>query len=203
MELIFTKFYPTLFLEDNPPAYTFHSTFSSVSQITQHEKFFARRAVSCPTRRAALTSLYIDLHLHPPPPPTKKKRIHVDYRRAVLFASLVLLRDFVFLYNFIFFPFPFLRLQIEAIYGTQSIPDGQKGRKTVACREGRTGVFSLCMIRESSFNMTRGDEENEGGGGGLRKLLDTRKGGSGKIVGLGGGVPRKCVYFKTNRSGSS
>ena len=39
------------------------SAFSSVS-LTQHEKFFARHAVSC-TRGAALTSLHIDLHPHP------------------------------------------------------------------------------------------------------------------------------------------
>ena len=32
---------------------------------------------------------------------------------------------------------------------------------------------------------------------GLRKFLDTRNGGSKKIVGLGG--LRKFVYFKTNR----
>ena len=99
----------------------------------------------------ACTSTFTSPSPPPPPPHTKKKRIHVDYRRAVLFASLVLLRDFVFLYNFIFFPFPFLRLQIEAIYGTQSIPDGQKERNTVACREGRTGVFSLCMIVPSDY----------------------------------------------------
>ena len=39
-----------------------------------------------------------------------------------------------------------------------------------------------------------------GGGGGLRKFLDTRKGGSEKIFRLGGGL-RKFVYFKTNRRG--
>ena len=43
--------------------------------------------------------------------------------------------------------------------------------------------------------MTRGgDEDIEGG---LRKFLDTRRGGSEKIVVLGGGL-RKFVYFKTN-----
>ena len=36
------------------------------------------------------------------------------------------------------------------------------------------------LIRESSFNMTRGGEDIEGG---LRKFLDTRKGGSEKIRG--------------------
>ena len=37
------------------------------------------------------------------------------------------------------------------------------------------------LLRESSFNMTRGgDEDIEGG---LRKFLDTRKGGCGKIRG--------------------
>ena len=39
-------------------------------------------------------------------------------------------------------------------------------------------------IRESSFNMT---------GGGIRKLFDTRKGDSKKIVGLGRGAPKICV----------
>ena len=39
------------------------------------------------------------------------------------------------------------------------------------------------MPRQSSFNMTRGDEDIERG---LRKFLDTRNGGSEKIVGLGG-----------------
>ena len=45
--------------------------------------------------------------------------------------------------------------------------------------------------------MTRGggDEDIEGG---LRKFLDTRRGGSEKIVALGGGGLRKFVYFKTN-----
>ena len=52
--------------------------------------------------------------------------------------------------------------------------------------------------------MTRG-----GGGGGnediegaLQKFLDTPKGGSEKIVGLGGGL-RKFVYFKANTRGAS
>ena len=40
-------------------------------------------------------------------------------------------------------------------------------------------------VRESSFNMTRGgDEDIEGG---LRKFFDTRRGGSEKNVTLGGG----------------
>ena len=42
-------------------------------------------------------------------------------------------------------------------------------------------------LRESSFNMTRGDEDIEGG---LQKFLDTPKRGL-----------RKFVYFKTNRRG--
>ena len=54
----------------------------------------------------------------------------------------------------------------------------------------------IFAFRESSFNMTRGggDEDIEGG---LQKFLDTRRGGSEKIVALGGGL-RKFVYFKTN-----
>ena len=47
------------------------------------------------------------------------------------------------------------------------------------------------LLRESSFNMTRGGYEDiEGGGGGL-KFLDTRKGGSENLYTLnpkGGGV---------------
>ena len=38
--------------------------------------------------------------------------------------------------------------------------------------------------------------------GGLRKYIDTGKGGSEKIVGLGGGL-RKFAYFKTNRRGDA
>ena len=53
---------------------------------------------------------------------------------------------------------------------------------------------NLLIIGESSFNMTRGNEDIEEG---LQKLLDTGKGGSEKIVGLGREL-RKCVYFKTN-----
>ena len=51
----------------------------------------------------------------------------------------------------------------------------------------------LCQssgIRESSFNMTRGDEDIEGG---LQKLLDTRKGGSENLYTskpTGGGAPK-------------
>ena len=50
--------------------------------------------------------------------------------------------------------------------------------------------YFCCSLGESSFNITGGDEDIEGG---LRKLLDTRKGGSQKIVGLGGGVPKMCT----------
>ena len=50
------------------------------------------------------------------------------------------------------------------------------------------------MVRESSFNMTRGGGEDIEGGG-LRKFLDTQKGGSenlyiSKPTG-GGGNPKK------------
>ena len=50
------------------------------------------------------------------------------------------------------------------------------------------------QVRESSFNMTRWDEDIEGE---LGKFLDTRKGGSEKIR----GGAHKFVYFKTNRRG--
>ena len=47
--------------------------------------------------------------------------------------------------------------------------------------------------------MTRGGGGDEDIEGGLRKFLDTRRGGSEKIVALGGGGGlRKFVYFKTN-----
>ena len=39
--------------------------------------------------------------------------------------------------------------------------------------------------------MTRGCEDIEGGG--LQKFLDTRNGGSEKIVGLGGEAPKICI----------
>ena len=48
-------------------------------------------------------------------------------------------------------------------------------------------------VRESSFNMTRG------GGGGLRKFLDTRKGGSEKL--LGGGSENLYSSKPTGRGG--
>ena len=44
--------------------------------------------------------------------------------------------------------------------------------------------------------MTRGDGDIAGWG--LRKLLDTQRGGSESAVGLGGGL-RRSVYFKTKR----
>ena len=47
----------------------------------------------------------------------------------------------------------------------------------------------LLTIRESSLNMTRGDGDIEGEGE-LQNSLDTRKGGSEKIVGLGRGAPK-------------
>ena len=58
--------------------------------------------------------------------------------------------------------------------------------------------MSLGVRRESSFNMTRGGDEDIEGGGGLRKFLDIRKGGSenlytSKPTGGGGGgrTPKK------------
>ena len=58
-------------------------------------------------------------------------------------------------------------------------------------------LLIILSLRESSFNMTRGDEDFEFG---LQKFLDTWKGGSEKIVGLGGGGLWKSVYFKTNNN---
>ena len=57
-----------------------------------------------------------------------------------------------------------------------------------------------CDIRESSFNMTRGgDEDIEGG---LRKFLDTRRGGSEKNVALGGGAPKICILENQHMTSS-
>ena len=56
----------------------------------------------------------------------------------------------------------------------------------------RESSKEITKIRECSFNMTRGCEDIEGGGG-LQKFLDTQKGGSEKIVGLGGGAPKICI----------
>ena len=46
--------------------------------------------------------------------------------------------------------------------------------------------------------MTRWDEDIEGG---LRKYLDTQKGGSGKI--RGGGAPKICILQKKQERGGS
>ena len=55
-------------------------------------------------------------------------------------------------------------------------------------------IFVHWSLRESSFNMTRGDEDSEGGGP-PQEIFRHPKGGSEK---LGRGL-RKFVYFKTNR----
>ena len=47
---------------------------------------------------------------------------------------------------------------------------------------------NLLLVGESSFNMRQWGDKDINGGGGVRKFLDTRKGGSEKIVGLGGGL---------------
>ena len=49
--------------------------------------------------------------------------------------------------------------------------------------------------------MTRGggDEDIEGG---LRKFLDTRRGGSGKIVALEGGAPKICILQNQHMTSS-
>ena len=44
------------------------------------------------------------------------------------------------------------------------------------------------MERESSLNMTKGADEDIEGGKELQKFIDTRKEGSEKNVGLGGGL---------------
>ena len=55
------------------------------------------------------------------------------------------------------------------------------------------------MLRESLFNITRGDEDIAEGGS--PKFLDTRKGASEKIVGLGGGVPKICILQNQQEEG--
>ena len=58
------------------------------------------------------------------------------------------------------------------------------------------------LVRESLFNMTRwggGDEDIEGG---LRKFLDTRRGGSEKIVALEGGAPKICILQNQHMTSS-
>ena len=65
------------------------------------------------------------------------------------------------------------------------------------CAKKNRFGYNAIFFRESSFNMTRGGDEDIDGG--LRKFLDTRKGGSEKI--RGGGGFRKFVYFKPKRRG--
>ena len=53
----------------------------------------------------------------------------------------------------------------------------EKGGNCIGTRDSEVGqsIFEACGIRESSFNMTRGgDEDIERG---LRKFLDTQRGG--------------------------
>ena len=57
-------------------------------------------------------------------------------------------------------------------------------------------IKNICSFRESSFNMTRGDEDIEGG---LRKFLDTRKGASENI--RGGGTPKICILQNQQERG--
>ena len=54
------------------------------------------------------------------------------------------------------------------------------------------------VLRESSFNMTRGDEDIEGG---LRESLDTWKGSSEKLVALGGGAQKICILQNQQEGG--
>ena len=60
----------------------------------------------------------------------------------------------------------------------------------------------MSLIRESSFNMTRGGGGDEDIEGGLRKFLDTRRGGSEKIVALGGGAPKICILQNQHMTSS-
>ena len=47
---------------------------------------------------------------------------------------------------------------------------------------------NLLLVGESSFNMRQWGDKDINGGGGVRKFLDTRKGGSEKNFGLGEGL---------------
>ena len=87
------------------------------------------------------------------------------------------------------------------IFDCQHGPDRKKNEKDksskqkVKYKRQLTFISSRNMnkckkkqLRESSFNMTRrGDEDIEGG---LRKFLDTRKGGSEKIR----RAPKICIF---------
>ena len=72
-----------------------------------------------------------------------------------------------------------------------------------ACLFNILFVFFLTWklkLRESSFNMTRGgDEDIEGG---LRKFLDTQRKGSEKIVALGGGASKICILQNQHMTSS-
>ena len=69
-------------------------------------------------------------------------------------------------------------------------------RRVIYVSVGYCIINTGLSFRESSFNMTRGDENIEGGR--LEKVLDTRKGRSEKIR---GGAPKIFVYFKTDSRG--
>ena len=60
----------------------------------------------------------------------------------------------------------------------------------------------VAVLTESSSNMTRGGGGGEDIEGGLRKLLDTRRGGSEKIVALGGGAPKICILQNQHMTSS-
>ena len=62
-----------------------------------------------------------------------------------------------------------------------------------------THVVILPNEKYSSFNMTRGDEDIEGGG--LWKFLDTRKGGSEKILGRRGNSENSYTSKPTGGGG--
>ena len=59
----------------------------------------------------------------------------------------------------------------------------------------------ILSLRESSFNMTRGDEDIESGL--QKKFLDTQKGGSEKIVGLGGEALKICILQNQQEEGAA
>ena len=68
------------------------------------------------------------------------------------------------------------------------------------CSLVKLSFIALYEHRESSFNMAR-ERMKILRAGGLRKFLDTRKGGSEKNFRLGGGAPKICILQNQQEGG--